>query len=301
VPAATTIRRKLIPDGASEHFIVVDGHRFRYLTAGSGPPLLLVHGLMGFSFSWSENLTAFAQHFTVVAPDLLNLGYSDRCDVDPSLEANGRRLLRFIDAVGLSQTALIGSSHGGAIALMAACLSPERVSSMILVSPASPVSESGRWQIRLFASLIGPPLAETLKYLPAWIRRLLLWRIYSDPKRALPGTLEEYFKAFCADGTFPYLLKIARRWETDFADLAARMSTMKRIPSLLLWGADDFIVPLKHAKALQQLLPGSRVAVIPQAGHLPYEEQPELFNRIALDFLTESSRTTPAVSDSVSI
>src|SRR5437899_6331660 len=105
--------RLLVPPGIEERWATVDGHRVRYLFGGSGPPLLLIHGLMGFSFSWSENLPALAKHFTVYAPDLLNVGYSDRCDLDPGLQATATQVLHFMNAVGLSAADLTGTSYGG--------------------------------------------------------------------------------------------------------------------------------------------------------------------------------------------
>src|SRR5436305_11422769 len=102
-------RRKLIPDGVREEFVLVGGHRIRYLTAGSGPPLVLLHGLLGFSFSFSENLAALAKVATVYAPDFLNTGYSERAKSGATLSDLADQVLNFISALGISKADLLGS------------------------------------------------------------------------------------------------------------------------------------------------------------------------------------------------
>src|SRR5437763_6699381 len=94
-------RRRLVPTGIEERFAQVQGHRMRYLTAGFGPPLLFIHGLMGFSFSWSENLAVLAQHFTVFAPDLLNTGYSERVELQGDLKQTATLMSEFMVSVGI--------------------------------------------------------------------------------------------------------------------------------------------------------------------------------------------------------
>src|SRR5438445_4750330 len=120
--------RRLVPLGFEERWATVDGHRMRYLFGGSGPPLLLIHGLMGFSFSWSENLAVLAKHFTVFAPDLLNTGYSERVELSGDLRSSAGEVLDFMDAVGIVQANVMGSSYGGTIAMALAAIAPERIS-----------------------------------------------------------------------------------------------------------------------------------------------------------------------------
>src|SRR5437868_11473604 len=130
-------RRKLIPDGVGEKFVLVGGHRMRYLTAGSGPPLVLLHGLLGFSFSFSENLAALSQIATVYSPDFLNTGYSERTKTGATLSDLANQVSNFMAALGIPRADLLGSSHGGAVAMLLAAKSPEKVGRLILVSPAN--------------------------------------------------------------------------------------------------------------------------------------------------------------------
>ena len=114
-----------------------DGARMRYLRAGSGPVLILMHGLLGYSFSWRFTLPALAPYATVYAPDLLGAGFSDRPrGIDHSMHATALRVLRFIENLrlenlglgnpGLESFDLLGTSHGGAVAIMVAAVSAER-------------------------------------------------------------------------------------------------------------------------------------------------------------------------------
>ena len=120
-----------------ERWAVVDGCRMRYLQSGSGPALLMVHGLLGYSFSWRFAL-----------PALVGVGFSDRPPgLDCRLRAHAERLLRFLDGVGVNSCDLLGTSHGGAVAMMAAALAPERIRSLILVAPVNPWSRHGRQDI----------------------------------------------------------------------------------------------------------------------------------------------------------
>jgi pimeloyl-ACP methyl ester carboxylesterase len=264
-----------------ERWAKVEGHRMRYLAGGSGPPLLLLHGLMGFSFSWSENLTELTQRFTVYAPDLLNMGYSERCDVDASLAGVAQQVFAFMDAVGVKRTAVVGTSHGGGVAMKMARMNPERVERMLLAASANPWSERRRWQITLFASAIGKRFGWMVALLPRWFYALAIrYRMYADAKRVLPGTVDEYWRPNRDLATMRYLTRVVSSWVKDFSGLEVELSRIAAtVPTTLLWGERDQIVPLATAESLRKAL-GCELIVIPKCGHLPYEECPEEFNRV---------------------
>ncbi len=137
LPVDIKARQKFVVE---ERWITLDGARMRYLYAGSGPALLLVHGLLGYSFSWRFSIPTLAQHATVYAVDLLGTGFSDRPpDLDCSFRASAQRLLRFMDTTGIANCDLLGTSHGGAVSMMLAALAPERIRRLILVDPVNPL------------------------------------------------------------------------------------------------------------------------------------------------------------------
>ena len=143
-----------------EHWITLDGARMRYLRSGIGPPLLLVHGLLGYSFSWRFAIPALSEHATVYAVDMLGVGFSDRPPrLDCCLRASAERLLRFLDSAAIVSCDLLGTSHGGAVAMMAAAIAPERIRRLILVAPVNPWSPHGRF---LAQFLSGPVISKVL-------------------------------------------------------------------------------------------------------------------------------------------
>ena len=280
--------RQLIPAGSTEKFATVRGHRVRYLTAGSGPPLLLLHGLMGFSFSFSENLYELSQHATVYAPDLLNTGYSDRTKIDATLMGVAQQVLEFMDALGIAKAGLLGSSHGGSVAMAAAVRAPQRVSLLILVSPTNPWSETGRLGVTIFSTRMGSSLAPLIRFLPRAVTGLFLKSMYHDCSRILPGTVQEYDKPMKINGTTQYLVQVAKSWHKDFVDLKIAIQTSGDIPKLLLWGTGDPVVSLSSARKMLEHLSNTELVTL-DAGHLPYEELPKEFNRAVIDFLLRFS------------
>jgi pimeloyl-ACP methyl ester carboxylesterase len=268
--------RTLIPPGFSEQFVSIDGHRMRYLTGGRGPRLLLIHGLMGYSFSWTEIAPALARDHEVFAPDMLNLGFSARAGVDPSLNAMAGRMWRFADSVGMQGATLLASSQGGAIAMKMAIMTPERVESLILVSPAHPWSEEARWQICLFSSALGVPLAWAMSIVPRWWMALGLYRLYGDFAKMPTGTIPGYSRPIDRH-MLAYLLRVARRWYQDFEELKREIDRIADIPALLIWGDRDRIVSASTAPDLKARFHHAVLEIIAGAGHLPYEEAPDEF------------------------
>ncbi len=132
----------------------------RYLRAGSGPALILLHGLLGYSFSWRFTMPALAPYATVYAPDMLGSGFSDRAfGLDYSMRACARRVVRFAEHLRLSFVDLLGTSHGGGVAMMAAdeflaASSGVKLNSLVLVAPVNPYSSHGK----KLAPFLGTPL-----------------------------------------------------------------------------------------------------------------------------------------------
>ena len=265
----------------------IDGYRMRYLRSGSGPPLVLLHGLLGYSFSWRFVLSALAERATVYALDMPGAGFSDRPpNLDGSLRAQAERLLRFLDSVGIASCDLLGTSHGGAVVMMAAALAPQRVRSLILCAPANPWSAHGR---RLTPFLSSAPVAWTLLRCEPYveiIHETLLRRLYGDPRRIPPGTLAGYSAAFKVPGTLKYSLEIVKSWNRDLDELQMALPRIEHIPTLLLWGSRDTAVNPASAEPLRQQFKTCRIEIFDGAGHLPYEEVAERFSASVINFLS---------------
>jgi pimeloyl-ACP methyl ester carboxylesterase len=264
----------------------VEGVRVRYLEAGAGPPVVLIHGLLGYSFSWRFTMPVFAEKFRVIAPDLPGSGFSEAAqDLDYRLREIAKRLLNFLEVLGIGKCDLVGSSHGGAVAMMAASLRPERVNKLVLVSPVNPFSAVGRKRARFLSSeLIAPVFnrwAPRLKFAHAWVLR----RLYGNTAKIAPGTLEGYSAPYEKPGSFSHNLKILESWADDLEDLKLSLPRISQIPALLIWGTLDRAVDPASAYQLKQQFQNSRLVMFEGVGHLPYEESPEDFNRTVGEFL----------------
>ena len=273
----------------------LEGARVRYLRAGSGPALILLHGLLGYSFSWRFIIPELARHFTVYAPDMLGAGFSDRpAGLDHCMGATARRLLRFIAALGISSFDLLGTSHGGAVAMMAAadCLdrgSTLKVRRLVLVAPVNPYSAHGRQLAPFFGRPVGAALfrgtVARMTFLYAYWHR----RMYGDPRNIPAGALEGYMAPLAMPGLFEHGLSIVRTWTQDLQELEATLPKLKNIPTLLMWGSRDSAVYASSAGPLAKHFTNSRAIIFSGVGHLPYEECVEGFNRAVIDFLTTDS------------
>jgi pimeloyl-ACP methyl ester carboxylesterase len=277
-------------EGVEECWMELDGARMRYLRSGSGPALILLHGLLGYSFSWRFAIPALAPYATVYALDMIGAGFSDRADLDYSMRGTARRLLRFIDGLGVSSFDLLGTSHGGAIAMMAAAECSARSSGpalrkLILVAPVNPYSSHGRWMAPFFGSDFGSALFR--RFTPRMDLLYPYWhaRMYGDRRRISPGTLEGYKAPLAKQGLFDHALSIVRSWTSDLRELEIILPRLAGISTLLMWGEKDTAVYASSAKPLAKFFPNSELVIFPGIGHLPYEECPEEFNKVLLEFL----------------
>jgi len=276
-----------------ECWTTIDGARMRYLRTGSGPPLVFVHGLMGYSFSWRFVLPALATSATVYAVDMLGAGFSDRCPtMDCSFQACARRLLAFAEKMDLKSFDLLGTSHGGAVAMSAAAMSVSApgptVRRMILVAPVNPWSAHGRSLAKFLSRRM---VSNVFRHVAPRATRLhgkILRRLYGDPRRIRPGTLEGYSEPFKLHGTIEYALRILSTWGDDLKCLETALPKIANIPTLLVWGTLDRAVDLRSAHTLCRYFRTCRLVEMKGVGHLPYEEAPEEFNKILLDFLNQT-------------
>lgn len=269
-----------------DHWITLDGARMRYLRDGSGPELVLLHGLLGYSFSWRYAIPVLARHASVHAVDMLGVGFSDRPPgLDCCLRANAERLLRFFDAVGIPSCDLLGTSHGGAVAMMAAALAPDRVRRLILVAPVNPWSPHGRGMAAFLSNALVAPVFLRVAPLLQFAHSYFLRRLYGDPRRLRPGTLEGYSAPFSVPGAFEYGISVLRTWHRDLGELQAMLSRIAHIETLLIWGDRDTAVSSASAQQLGRQFAHCRATIFDGVGHLPYEEVPDEFNRAVVQFL----------------
>jgi pimeloyl-ACP methyl ester carboxylesterase len=284
-----------------EHWLELPDGRMRYLKAGSGPPLLLIHGLMGYSFSWRFTIPALAPHATVYALDNLGAGLSTASEgMDCTVRATAERVLQFADAIGIEDFDLLGTSHGGGVAIMVAALCAEgsaehkvveqnkdrRLQHLILVAPVNPWSPHGKRFAPFLGSVFGSFLfrntIERWRSLDSvWLRRL-----FGDESKIPPDSLEGYRMPVFKNHVFRHASHIVRNWTADLAELEAALPKIRDYPTLLIWGTRDRAVDFRSAEPLRRNFRDARLVTFEGVGHMPYEEAPEGFNRALVDFLT---------------
>jgi pimeloyl-ACP methyl ester carboxylesterase len=278
-------------------FVEVAGARMHYLRAGSGRPMLLIHGLVGSSANWRNNIDVLAQNASVYAIDLVNMGKSQRVDgLDASLRATAKRIFAAMNALGLAEADVVAHSHGGAVALMLAALHPERVRRLILFAPANPYSSSSDLMVRVYSTRWGGILARMLPYLPSPIQRIALGEIYGGAARVADRCLQEIVEGLRNPGTLRHVLRIIRCWFAEMAKLRRALRRVARIPTLLIWGDQDCTVSLASGARLNRKLRGSELIVVPGGGHSVFEETPEESNRIVLEWLGRHPLPTPVAA-----
>ena len=295
-PAVPSIARIA---GAQEQCLEIDGVHWRYLGAGSGPPLLLLHGFMGYSYSWRFNMEPLSHHFSVYALDLPGCGFSERPGgPECSLRGDAEGVLRFLQKSGIEQADIVGSSRGGGLAILLAALAAERGEShrlgrLVLVSPINPWSSHGKVLTRLLATTLGGLYVRHVQPRLRIVSRRYFTALYGDPKRIAPGTFEAYNAGMLPPGSFEHLLRILRSWKDDLAAIGDALQQIAAWPTLLLWGSRDRAVYPSSIHQLQRCLKNSALVMFPGAGHMPYEEVPEEFNRVLCDFLLHDAPRTP--------
>jgi pimeloyl-ACP methyl ester carboxylesterase len=270
----------------------VDGEKMHYLVAGDGPPVLLVHGLFGGSFCWRFNVETLACRHTVFSVDLPGLGLSPiRRGASCGMHAQARRLREFLEINDLQQVKIVGSSWGGAVAMILASMT-YRVNSLALAAPVNPWSRQGEERIRFFRGVTGGLILRCGLRFSGRLHAPALSAMYGDTSRIQAGTMQGYSELVYRPGRARALHNILRNWEPDVRSLPDVIASVRQ-PVMLIWGDRDRAVELSSAAKLRQALPQAELEVISDAGHLPSEEVPEVFNRLVLDFFQRASKAVP--------
>ncbi len=271
-------------------YVTVHGYRRAFRTAGSGPPLLLLHGIGDSSDTWDPVIDSLAEHYTVIAPDLLGHGRSDRPRADYSIAAFACGMRDLISVLGFDRVTVCGHSLGGGVAMQFAYQFPERCERLVLVCTGG----VGPKTHPLF-HLVATPGVETLlpllrlpgvKTTGSVGLRVLRW-LDTDLGRDA-GDLMRLFDALPdspARSAFLRTLRAAVDRRGQVITMLDRCYLAEGMPTLLIWGARDAIIPVDQAHLVHEAMPGSRLEIFADAGHFPHHTDPERFLAVLRDFL----------------
>lgn len=281
-----------------EH-VRIHGHDVAYRRAGEGPVLLLLHGIAGSSQTWLPVMELLKRDYTVLAPDFLGHGRSDKPLGDYSLGNHAAGMRDFLHFLGIERATVIGQSFGGGVAMQFAYQFPDRCERLVLVD-AGGLGREVSWMLRL----VTLPAAEYV--LPI---------IFSAPIRnwgeSIFGFLQdqgihharamEMWRSFASLAEPASRQAFVRTMRAVIDPGGQSVSAMDRLylaanmPTLIIWGEKDKIIPLIHAYEAHEVIPNSRLEIMKGVGHYPHAEEPFRFVSIVVDFLqtTQPSNFTP--------
>jgi pimeloyl-ACP methyl ester carboxylesterase len=273
--------------------VKVHGHEVSYRGGGTGPIVLLVHGMAGSSSSWLPVLEHIEGHVTYIAPDLPGHGRSDKPRGDYSLGAQAGFLRDLLSALGHERATVVGTSLGGGIAMQFAYQHPERFQRLVLVG-AGGLGEEVMPLLRglavpgveyLLPLAFQPLIRDAVESVAAMFAKLGLrpgeankemWRSYTsliDPE---------------AREAFLQTLRAVVDLRGQRVSAMDKLYLAQDVPTLVIWGDHDPVIPVSHAHAAVEAMPGSRLAIMEGCGHFPYAEDPSQFAAVLLEFINTS-------------
>jgi len=270
---------------AYRHNVEVAGSKMHYIDMGQGEPVLMIHGYADSSYTWNKNAQALVNAgFRVILVDQPGLG---RSEIPPkpyafTVENQAARVLELMDRIGIKRFDVVGSSQGGGIALDLIVFHPERIRRAVLFSPACfPRSRMGAH------SVLSLPAADQLgaALTGRWTVDAALKTVYFDPKKVTRAIVDEYSRPWNKAGYVAVLASLGRDFFSPvFRDMSKRYGFVTT-PILIVWGEKDRWLSPKDGRNLHEVIRSSKLVTIPNCGHLPHQERPELANQLMLDFL----------------
>lgn len=255
------------PAISAPQWLDVNGVRIRYFTAGSGPPMLLLHGFGGSATNWFCVMEAFGARFRVIAIDQMGFGASSKPKGQYSSDYLAQSAHAFMQKLKLEPAVVMGASMGGDVAARLAARWPGNVEKLVLVDSSG---------LELEPQVTDMPRdPQTLSE-----ERELLVRIFSSKGFVTPALVRQRLSAHLAAHD-SYTI---HHWEGSDRRLEDLLPAIKA-PTLVVWGADDPIWPPKTADEYAARIRGARITVIPNAGHAPYLERPGMFAAAVMQFL----------------
>jgi pimeloyl-ACP methyl ester carboxylesterase len=270
--------------------IVIHGHRVSYRRAGEGTAIVLLHGITGSSRTWEDVIPRLAERHTVIAPDLLGHGESAKPRGDYSLGAYASGVRDLLIALGIEKATVVGHSLGGGVAMQFSYQFPDRVDRLVLVSSGG-LGEEVHLLLRAAtlpaAEYVLPLLcAQPLRDAGAGVARLL------GRAGLRPGSdLEEMARGFASLGdlearqAFVHTVRAIMDIGGQRVSARDRLYLAASVPTLLIWGEHDRMIPVAHGRAAHEAMPGSRCIVYERAGHFPHRDHPWRFAGDLLEFI----------------
>jgi pimeloyl-ACP methyl ester carboxylesterase len=282
-------------------FRTIHGYRRAFRIAGSGPALLLVHGIGDNSTTWGPVQSKLAQRFTVIAPDLLGHGQSDKPRADYSVAAYANGMRDLLSVLDIDHATVVGHSLGGGVAMQFAYQFPQLVERLILVG-AGGVTKDVNVALRVASLPMGSEALAVLR-LPLVLPAL---KAFGRVAGTLLGStrmgrdLPEALRILAdlpeptASSAFARTLRAVVDWRGQVVTMLDRCYLTESVPVQLIWGSHDSVIPVSHAEMANSAMPGSQLEIFEGAGHFPFHDDPDRFVEVVEKFI---DATQPATYD----
>jgi len=282
-------------------YLELHGNRVAYQDAGSGDEvLLLIHGMAGSSETWRAVIPQLSTKYRVVAPDLLGHGQSAKPRSDYSLGAFAVSLRDLLDELGISRATVVGQSLGGGVAMQFAYQHRDYCQRLVLISSGGLGPEVG-WTLRLLSApgaelllpvIAPPPVVNVGNKLRSWFsgsgfqspRGGEMWSAYSS--LADPQTRQAFLRT----------LRSVVDYRGQSVSALNRLHLTSDLPTMVIWGDQDRIIPIEHAYAVHAVRPDCRLEVLDGVGHFHHVERPGDVAALLDDFIDTTSPSTQAVA-----
>jgi len=271
---------RIVPAQFEEWQIELHGRRVIYRVAGSGPPVVLIHGMLNSSSHWEAVASRLSHDYTVVAPDLIGHGDSAAPRGDYSLGAHAASIRDLLAAIGIDRATIVGHSLGGGVAMQFFYQFPQRVERLALIS-------SGGLGRDVSPMLRTAALPGTSALLSLTIHPRLLGAIWDSGRRLRERGVSGgvYLQAIAralrplqtaeARQAFLHTLRAVIDQHGQRVSATDRLYLLEAVPTLILWGSRDHTIPIEHGREAALAIRGSTFAEIDDAAHFPHLENPE--------------------------
>ncbi|MBW0017885.1 MAG: alpha/beta hydrolase [Mycobacterium sp.] len=289
----------------SLQYRTIHGYKRAFRIAGSGPAILLIHGIGDNSTTWTGVHAKLAQRFTVIAPDLLGHGKSDKPRADYSVAAYANGMRDLLSVLDIERVTIVGHSLGGGVAMQFAYQFPQLVERLILVS-AGGVTKDVNFVLR-WASLPMGSEAMALLRLPLVLPAVqLLGQLVgkSVGTTGLGNDLANVLRILddlpepTASAAFSRTLRAVVDWRGQIVTMLDRCYLTEAIPVQIIWGTRDVVVPVRHARMAHAAMPGSQLEIFEGSGHFPFHDDPARFIDVVQRFI---DTTAPSEYDQTAL
>jgi len=277
-------------DPLEVQYVTIHGHRRAFVRTGTGPAVLLLHGMGCDHTTWAPVVEKLARRHTVIAPDLLGHGRSDKPRADYSVGgyANGMRDL--LTVLGIDKVTVVGHSLGGGVAMQFAYQFPERTERLVLVAPGG----LGREVTPIIRAVTLPGFHSVMGALTLpGVRQVFTGALRAAARTGEPGVRDLDEIAVIVDNLKdPRARRALRHVVSACVDLRGQIISMtdrayltREMPMCVIWGSDDPVIPTRHADNVRRIAETAEVKIVGNAGHFPHKEHPDEFVRTVERFI----------------